>query len=75
MRDPGRTGYAPNLVPGVTAEEKITVTTRHVGCDGGGGALGHPLIYLRLEGEEITCPYCSRTFVLAPGAGADDNHH
>jgi uncharacterized Zn-finger protein len=74
MRDPDFTGYAPNRVPGVTPEQRIEVTSRHVACDGGGGALGHPLIWLRIEGEEITCPYCSRTYCLAPGAG-DDNHH
>jgi uncharacterized Zn-finger protein len=74
MRDPHFTGYTPNRVSGVTAEEVITVTSRHVPCDGGGGALGHPMIWMRIEGEEITCPYCSRTYHLAPGTG-DDGHH
>ena len=74
MRDPDFTGYAPNRRPGVTPEEVILVTTRHPSCDGGGGALGHPTIWLPLEGEEITCPYCSRTYRLAEGAG-DDGHH
>ncbi len=33
------------------------------GCDGGGGALGHPLVYLRFEGKPIVdCYYCSRRF-------------
>ena len=73
MRDPDFTGYTPNRVPGVTGEEVIQATSRHVFCDGG-GAGGHPGIWLRIEGEEITCPYCSRTYQLAPGAG-DDNHH
>jgi len=38
-----------------------------VGCDGvgAGGEGGHPLVYLTMgEGEHITCPYCSRKFVL-----------
>jgi uncharacterized Zn-finger protein len=52
----------------------ITVESRTVGCDGGGGALGHPLVYLRIEDRQVTCPYCSRTYVLAEGAGDGDNH-
>ncbi len=38
-----------------------------VGCDGAGvdGEGGHPLVYLTMgEGGHITCPYCSRKFVL-----------
>lgn len=32
-------------------------------CNGGGGALGHPLVYLRFEGDEfVDCYYCSRRF-------------
>jgi uncharacterized Zn-finger protein len=49
--------------------EIITVDTDRVACDGGGGALGHPKVYLNL-GEEgrIECPYCSRVYVLREGA-------
>jgi uncharacterized Zn-finger protein len=49
--------------------EVITVDTDRVACDGGGGALGHPKVYLNL-GEEgrIECPYCSRLYVLKEGA-------
>ena len=39
-----------------------------VGCDGGGGSLGHPKVYLKLVHGEITCPYCSRHYKLKPGA-------
>lgn len=37
-----------------------------VKCNGGGGVLGHPVIYLNL-GEEgkIVCPYCNKCFVKA----------
>lgn len=36
------------------------------GCDGGGGSLGHPLVYLSFEmGDEVDCYYCSRRFVKA----------
>lgn len=46
----------------VAAPETIFVDSHRVACDGG-GALGHPLVYLEL-GEEgrVMCPYCSRVF-------------
>ena len=74
MRDDHQLGYTPLVVPGVTAEERVEVHSRHVPCDGGKGVLGHPLIWMRIEGREVTCPYCSRTFVLAPGAGDEGGH-
>ncbi|WP_431282675.1 zinc-finger domain-containing protein [Humitalea sp. 24SJ18S-53] len=74
MRDANMTGYAPHLVAGVTPVDKIAVTARVTTCDGGGGTLGHPSIALRIEDHEITCPYCSRTYVLAEGAGDDHGH-
>lgn len=41
-------------------------------CDGGGGALGHPLVYLRFEGKPaVDCYYCSRRFVK-PGHAAQE---
>ncbi len=78
MRDARQTGYTPVQLPGVTPEEMITVETRTVGCDGGAqgtaSALGHPLVYMRIEDRQVTCPYCSRTYVLAEGAGDDHGH-
>jgi uncharacterized Zn-finger protein len=44
--------------------EVIYVSTEVVACNGGGGALGHPRVYLNLSAEgKIECPYCSRLFV------------
>ena len=38
-----------------------------VACDGGGGALGHPRVYLALnQAGRATCPYCGRVFVHNP---------
>jgi uncharacterized Zn-finger protein len=49
--------------------ETIYVETEKVGCDGGGGALGHPLVYITLGKEgRADCPYCSRRFVVKEGA-------
>jgi uncharacterized Zn-finger protein len=45
--------------------ETIHVETSTVGCDGGGGALGHPLVYLSIGSSgETDCPYCGRRFIL-----------
>ncbi|MFC0407391.1 zinc-finger domain-containing protein [Roseomonas elaeocarpi] len=73
MRDGHFTGYTPEVIPGVTPQDRITVSSRVVACDGGRGVAGHPAIYIRIEGQEATCPYCSRTFVLAEGAGHEDH--
>lgn len=56
--------------------ETIEVETAEVGCDGGGGALGHPLVYLTLGHEgRIECPYCSRRYVLKEGAKTGTHGH
>jgi len=40
--------------------------TESVGCNGGGGALGHPLVYLTFDGGDIVdCYYCSARFAKA----------
>ena len=45
--------------------EEVIVTTRRVACDGVGGALGHPRVYLELGGDGVVeCSYCDRRFVL-----------
>ncbi|WP_159996300.1 zinc-finger domain-containing protein [Roseomonas sp. 18066] len=74
MRDPNLTGYTPKATPGVTPVDTQEVTSRVVTCDGGGGALGHPGVSLRIEDKQVTCPYCSRTFILQDGAGGGDHH-
>ncbi len=61
-------------IPGITPTETIHVDERTVPCDGGGGALGHPRVYLRIEGHQVLCPYCSRLYVLNEGAGGDHGH-
>ncbi|MCS6932305.1 MAG: zinc-finger domain-containing protein [Acetobacteraceae bacterium] len=75
MRDRAMTGYTPRRTPGVTPEEILEGRSRVVMCDGGGGALGHPAVALRIEGGEVTCPYCSRSFRLAEDAAGEADHH
>jgi uncharacterized Zn-finger protein len=58
---------------GPEAPETIEVETATVACDGG-GALGHPRVYLRLNPEGwVECPYCDRKFVLKPGVHPEDH--
>ena len=55
--------------------ETIIVNKPSVSCDGGGGALGHPKIYLTIsKGGEIVCPYCSRRFKLDDGVSKSGKH-
>ena len=46
--------------------ELIETDYLEVCCEGGGGPLGHPRVYLHIDQDagQITCPYCSRTYVL-----------
>jgi uncharacterized Zn-finger protein len=54
--------------------EVIETDSRTVGCDGGGGPLGHPMVYLDLGATgKVECPYCSRLYVLKPGAAAQEH--
>ena len=51
--------------------ETITVTTDRVACDGGGGALGHPRVYLTIgEDGKAVCGYCDRTYVKKDASAA-----
>ena len=48
--------------------EVVTVRSRRVACDGVGGALGHPRVWLEMgEADFVECSYCDRRFVLAAG--------
>jgi uncharacterized Zn-finger protein len=56
--------------------EVIIVDTDRVACDGGGGALGHPKVYLNLGPDgHVECPYCSRLYKRSEGARADAHAH
>ena len=58
----------------VVPSEIIKVDDRVVACDGGGGALGHPRVWLRIVAQDVVCPYCSRQYVLNEGAGHHEAH-
>lgn len=42
---------------------QINANDKEVACDGGDGALGHPLVYLPFgDKSQIVCYYCGRRF-------------
>ncbi|KAF8766757.1 NADH dehydrogenase [ubiquinone] iron-sulfur protein 6, mitochondrial-like [Argiope bruennichi] len=52
-----------NSIPPKVVKERV------VSCDGGGGALGHPKVYINLDKDgPKACGYCGLRFVL-------DHHH
>ena len=54
--------------------EIVEVETIEVSCDGDGGALGHPKVFLTLVDGEVKCPYCDKKFVLKAGVTAESGH-
>ncbi|KNC72310.1 hypothetical protein SARC_15138, partial [Sphaeroforma arctica JP610] len=45
----------------------VEVMGRIVSCDGGGGALGHPKIFINLDNPEPQrCTYCGIRYVQKP---------
>lgn len=49
--------------------EVIRVNEHRVWCDGTGGPLGHPRVYLEMgEKGYVECGYCDRRFVLSSHA-------
>ena len=62
-------GQNPDMAanPAKSAAAAIfTVSQARFSCDGGGGALGHPKIYLDLSHSgRVDCPYCGRRFAFS----------
>jgi uncharacterized Zn-finger protein len=75
-RKPEPAPAKPALVPNLPAPEVIVVRSKRVACDGVGGALGHPRVYLEMgEADFVECGYCDRRFVLATGTeGPEDEY-
>jgi len=49
-------------------ETKIVENTR-IACDGGGGALGHPRVWLQIPRDAgfVECGYCDCKYILKDG--------
>ena len=59
--------------PTVPPPEVIKVHSHRVSCDGVGGALGHPRVYMEMGADGfVECGYCDRRFVLAGDHGEDE---
>ena len=49
-----------------SAAQTVFTNKSRVACNGGGGPLGHPQVWLTLGSDgQVTCPYCSRHFAAA----------
>ncbi|TRY71169.1 hypothetical protein TCAL_02370 [Tigriopus californicus] len=58
----------PQWAIDLVQEEPIRMTDQAiVSCDGGGGALGHPRVYINVEdGQPHACIYCGIRFQMKP---------
>ncbi len=55
------------------APESVIVRSHRIACEGVGGALGHPRVWLEMGGSGfVDCPYCDRRFIAATGPGDED---
>ena len=55
--------------------DTIIVESRTVGCNGGDGPLGHPLVYLKIGDEgDIVCPTVHATSCSPEGAEEAAGH-
>lgn len=64
----------PAIVTPGPAPEVVTVRSKRIACDGVGGALGHPRVWLEMGGADfVECGYCDRRFVTVhDGHGHED---
>jgi uncharacterized Zn-finger protein len=61
-------------VPETPPPEVIVVRSKRVACDGDGGALGHPRVWLEMgEADFVECLYCDRRFVLGSDHEVDES--
>lgn len=53
----------------------VVVSAKRVRCDGPGGALGHPMVYLDMGlADRVRCKYCDRLFVFEGELGLGDGN-
>jgi uncharacterized Zn-finger protein len=67
---------AEQMPEGTPAPEVEEVTRARIWCDGG-GALGHPRVYMTIDPLKgfIDCGYCDKRFVLKPGSDSASADH
>ena len=60
-----------NFLHALSSNAFLELHLLQVACDGGGGALGHPKVYINLDdGQPKGCIYCGLRFQLDPKAAA-----
>lgn len=63
---PANTPTQTQASPALPPPEVVTVRSHRIACDGVGGALGHPRVWLEMGAAGfVECPYCDRRFELA----------
>lgn len=56
------------------APETFRVRSHRIACEGVGGALGHPRVWLEMGAAGfVDCSYCDRRFVAITAAGHDED--
>jgi uncharacterized Zn-finger protein len=54
--------------PSFEEPEVLYVDEHKVSCNGGGGALGHPIVWYEMGDDDmVECKYCDRRFILKGG--------
>ena len=54
----------PGISPGTPETIVVDNDSDEVSCDGGGGALGHPVVWYSFsKSDSNECGYCDRVFV------------
>jgi len=62
--------WSSDAMERVAAAPVTVVPGRVATCDGGGGALGHPLEFIKLDAPyPAVCKYCGAKFISAEAAG------
>lgn len=52
------------LTPQAPEVIEVSADADEVRCDGGNGALGHPLVWYTFDGRDrVECSYCDRLFL------------
>jgi uncharacterized Zn-finger protein len=63
-----------SAAPSFDAPEVVVVRSKRVACDGDGGALGHPRVWLEMgDANFVECLYCDRRFVLGADHEVDES--
>eukprot|EP00735_Rhodelphis_limneticus_P005171 TRINITY_DN16918_c0_g1::TRINITY_DN16918_c0_g1_i1::g.29581::m.29581 TRINITY_DN16918_c0_g1::TRINITY_DN16918_c0_g1_i1::g.29581 ORF type:complete len:132 (-),score=1.37,sp/Q9M9M6/NDUS6_ARATH/54.41/1e-15,zf-CHCC/PF10276.4/8.9e-16,COX5B/PF01215.14/0.035,PolC_DP2/PF03833.8/0.14 TRINITY_DN16918_c0_g1_i1:62-415(-) len=75
MKELARTKWRSNAMDLIDDVAPIEVEDRVVACNGGGGALGHPIEFIKLDRPNPEpCKYCGLRYVRKHGHGHGEHH-